>query len=94
MSDYGDHDGKSKTASASDAEHYPEINETPDHTRVKHRVTHAEIARRAYELWLEQGSPDHAAEKNWHEAERELETGGDPQNQLHHVYEKAGSVQP
>ncbi len=95
MSRYGDHDGKSKTASAVDTEHYPEMNETPDHLRATHAApTHSEIAQRAYELWMEEGCPANAAERNWREAEQQLENGGDSQNQLHALREKGGSVQP
>lgn len=93
MQEFSDHDGKSKTASAVDAASYPEQNETPSHTEVERAPTHAEIARRAYELWLEQGSPENAAERNWIEATQQLQSGGDTQNQLHDIHEKAGSVQ-
>ncbi|HEX7008661.1 MAG TPA: DUF2934 domain-containing protein [Phycisphaeraceae bacterium] len=35
-------------------------------------LTHEEIARRAYEIWLAKGKPIGQDEQNWHEAEREL----------------------
>jgi hypothetical protein len=31
-----------------------------------------DISRRAYELWQTAGSPDHASEEHWLQAEREL----------------------
>lgn len=34
--------------------------------------THAEIAKKAYELWLEEGRPPDSAERNWLAAELEL----------------------
>jgi len=34
--------------------------------------SHAEISARAYELWVEEGQPSDAAERNWLNAEREL----------------------
>jgi hypothetical protein len=93
MTEYSDHDGKSKTASGNDPEHYPEMNDSPDHHAVERAATHAEIVRRAHEIWLEQGSPANAAERNWLEAMQQLQNGGDTQNQLHDLHEKAGSVQ-
>jgi hypothetical protein len=97
MANFGDHDGKSKTASAVDQNSYPEMNETPNHpvghAKVERAPTHAEIAKRAYEIWLEQGSPDNVAERNWIEAQQQLQSGGDTENLLHNLHEKAGSVQ-
>ena len=98
MQKYSDHDGKSKTASGNDPKRYPEMNESPDHSHVDERAperaaTHAEIAKRAYELWVEQGSPANAAERNWLEAQQQLQSGGDSQNQIHDLHEKGGSVQ-
>ncbi len=97
MQEFGDHDGKSKTASAVDAKKYPEQNESPQHADIaqspERAPTHAEIAKRAYEIWLEQGSPANAAERNWIEAQQQLQSGGDAQNQLHDLHEKSGSVQ-
>ena len=93
MQQYSDHDGKSKTASAVDTDSYPEMNESPSHGAVERAPTHAELAKRAYEIWVDQGSPDNAAERNWIEAQQQLQSGGDSQNQLHNLHEKAGSVQ-
>jgi hypothetical protein len=69
-----DQDGKSKTASAVDQEHYPEQNE------VEISVLEADsfpgydhIAARAFELWHARGCPDGSAEQDWLEAEAELQ---------------------
>ncbi len=63
-----DHDGKSKTASAVDAEHYPDGDPQPDHLL----PTHSEIAALAHKIWIEHGRPNHSAESDWREAERRL----------------------
>lgn len=36
------------------------------------RVTHDDIARKAYEIWLAKGRPLGQDQQNWHEAEAEL----------------------
>jgi hypothetical protein len=68
-----DRDGKSKTASAVDAEHYPEQNEvaSPYQSPAAH-----EIALRAHELWVRRGRPEGSSEADWFEAERELKESG------------------
>lgn len=38
-------------------------------------ITHDQIARRAYELWLAEGCPGGRDIDNWIEAERQLRTG-------------------
>ena len=80
----GDHDGKSKTASAVDGAHYPDPQESP---------TYAEISARAHQLWLEQGQPLDAAMGNWLEAERELKAAANSRRLVQKVHERAGSVQ-
>jgi hypothetical protein len=75
---FGDEDGKSQTTSAADGEHYP---------------TTAEIAERAYHLWLERGCPEGSDEQNWLEAERELHDAGLSRRLTEINHEKAGSVQ-
>jgi hypothetical protein len=50
MAHIGDQDGKSKTASAVDEQHYPPVR-SEDHEPPE--PTHAEIAARAHQLWLE-----------------------------------------
>jgi DUF2934 family protein len=68
MAHNGDHDGKSKTSSAVDAEHYPDVETQEDHLL----PTHSEIAALAHQIWLEQGGHSHSAESDWFEAERRL----------------------
>jgi hypothetical protein len=89
-----DRDGKSKTASAVDAEHYPEQNEIPEEqNRVPDSPDIEAIKVRAFELWCERGCPHGSAEEDWHRAERELrDRNGDGRisDQLH---ESSGSVQ-
>lgn len=79
-----DHDGKSKTASAVDGEHYPDPQESP---------TYAEICARSHQLWLEQGQPLEAAMGNWLEAERELKAAANSRRLVQKVHERSGSVQ-
>jgi hypothetical protein len=68
-----DRDGKSKTASAVDAQHYPEQNEVPEvHPLVSDGPAIEEIKARAYQLWLERGSPHGSSDQDWHQAEQEL----------------------
>ena len=50
-------------AVAADAQSSQEIRET---------VAHEEIARRAYELWEQDGCPEGRSEQHWSEAERQL----------------------
>jgi hypothetical protein len=66
-----DQDGKSKTASAIDAESYPEQDEVEDSGRIS-APTHEEIAARAQEIWESRGCPDGTAALDWEEAEAEL----------------------
>jgi hypothetical protein len=65
-----DQDGKSKTASAADQEHYPEQNEVeePDSFPAQDRV-----AARAFALWHARGCPHGSAERDWLQAEAELQ---------------------
>ena len=76
MPQFGDQDGNSKTASAVDGEHYPPISkkdhEPPDAFALP---TAAEIAERAYHLWLADGCQVGTAEQYGLEAERELHDG-------------------
>jgi Protein of unknown function (DUF2934) len=64
----GDHDGKSKTSSAVDGKHYPDVESQEDHLL----PAHSEIATLAHQIWLEQGRPTRSAESDWLEAERRL----------------------
>lgn len=89
-----DRDGKSKTASAVDAKHYPEQHEVPqEHPLVSDGPDIEEIKRRAHELWIERGCPHGSADEDWHRAEQELRAKHGSQrvsDQLHH---SSGSVQ-
>ncbi len=40
------------------------------------RPTHGEISKRAYEIWLSSGCPQSCHEEHWHQAEKELGSGG------------------
>ena len=55
--------------------------------------SHAEIAVRAYQLWLEQGRPPGSADRNWLEAEHELRVAAKSLSLIANVHERAGSVQ-
>jgi hypothetical protein len=66
-----DQDGKSKTASAVDGEHYPEQNEV-DNINGSQRAHYDRIAVRAFELWQARGCPNGTAEQDWFDAEAEL----------------------
>jgi hypothetical protein len=70
-----DRDGKSKTASAVDQEHYPEQNEVANpHVHTGQAPTHAQISQRAYDLWMAKGCPHGTADQDWAEAEAESDT--------------------
>ena len=56
-------------------------------------VTHAEIKVRAHQLWIERGKPPDSAERNWLEAERELNTAAKSRSLLEKVNQRGGSVQ-
>ncbi len=89
-----DRDGKSKTASAVDAKHYPEQHEvSPAHPLVSDGPDIEDIKRRAHELWMQRGCPHGSADEDWHRAERELRAksgSGRISDQLH---DSSGSVQ-
>jgi hypothetical protein len=71
-----DRDGKSKTASAVDREHYPEQNEVDNWAgNGSASPTDDAIAIRAFELWHAKGCPDGTAEVDWFEAKAELQQG-------------------
>jgi len=90
MSHFGDHDGKSKTASAVDGNHYPEINDSKD----GHAPAHDDIAKLAHELWMQRGCPSDSSEQDWLEAETQLRVGHGSEPSLRNLHDKAGSVQP
>lgn len=82
-----DHDGKSKTASAVDQEHYPEQHEVQD------SPAYDEIAARAHELWIQRGSPHGNPEQDWLEAEAQLRAANESHAVLNSMNRKGGSVQ-
>ncbi|MGH9646974.1 MAG: DUF2934 domain-containing protein [Bryobacteraceae bacterium] len=86
MDRYGDHDGKSKSASAADGRHYPDPGDDA-------APAYQDIAARAHQIWLEQGQPLDSAEQNWLEAERELRASATSRRLVEQVHEHAGSVQ-
>jgi hypothetical protein len=94
MPHFGDQDGKSKTASAVDGDHYPPISkkdhEPPDAPALP---TDPEIAERAYRLWIEGGCQEGSEEQNWLEAERELHDAALSRRLTQIAHEKGGSVQ-
>jgi Protein of unknown function (DUF2934) len=89
-----DRDGKSKTASAVDAKHYPEQNEVAEkHPLVSDGPDIEEIKARAYQLWMERGSPHGSADQDWHRAEQELRATKGSQRISDKLHESSGSVQ-
>jgi len=73
-----DRDGKSKTASAVDQDHYPEQNEVANPELGGLLPTHEEIALRAFALWAARGFPEGSPEVDWFQAEQELLDGMGP----------------
>ena len=92
MERLGDQDNKSKEASAQDRAHDSEPSRDANPSP-QIGPTRDEIAERAHRLWLEQGKPPNSAERNWLEAERELNAAAKSRSLLENVREKAGSVQ-
>ncbi len=89
-----DRDGKSKTASAVDAEHYPEQNEVPlKHPLVSDGEDIEKIKARAYQLWCERGCPHGSSDEDWHRAERELRARNGDGRISDNLHESSGSVQ-
>jgi len=90
-----DHDGKSKTASGVDAEHYPEQDEVEntDFEPADSMPTHDQIARRAFELWQKRGCAEGSAHEDWCKAEQELRTATESQNTVNSTARRCGSVQ-
>jgi hypothetical protein len=89
-----DLDGKSKTASAVDAQHYPEQHEvSKEHPLVSEGPDIEEIKKRAHELWIERGCPHGSADQDWHQAEQELRARNGSGRVSDQLYESSGSVQ-
>lgn len=93
----GDRDGKTKTSSAVDHEHYPEMNghegEQEEEKVGEYASSHAEIERLAYGLWEKAGRPEGTHEKDWNEAERLLFEERRNRTDSKTMAAQAGSVQ-
>jgi hypothetical protein len=89
---FGDHDGKSKTSSAVDAEHYPDGGEQ-ENIEDANRPSYAEIAAVAHRIWEQRGRPSDSHEQDWLEAERQLRAGGKTPKDSRILAEQSGSVQ-
>jgi hypothetical protein len=87
-----DRDGKSKTASAVDQEHYPEQNEVDNHGTIS-EFDHAEIAERANQLWRSRGCPPGTVHQDWFEARERLRAKKNSQATKKQG-DDSGSVQP
>jgi hypothetical protein len=92
MSHYGDHDGKSKTSSAVDEEHYPD-GDSEQHSNTPRGPAQKEIAQLAYQLWEERGRLDNSHEQDWFEAERRLTEESETPQDLRIMQAQQGSVQ-
>jgi hypothetical protein len=94
MATFTDRDGKSKTASAADAGHYPEQHEVPkQHPLVHDGPVIEEIRQRAYELWCQRGRPHGSPDQDWHRAEQELRATNGAERIDDHLLRSSGSVQ-
>jgi hypothetical protein len=94
MATITDRDGKTKTASAADAEHYPEQNEVPaQHPLVSDGPDIEAIKARAHELWIERGCPHGSSDQDWHLAEQEIRARNGSERITDQLEESSGSVQ-
>jgi hypothetical protein len=94
MEHQSDQDGKSKTASAVDEKHYPPISQKEHETpNGPPPITEVDIAERAYEIWIRNGSPAGTAQEDWLEAERQLHDALISRRLTQMTHEKGGSVQ-
>lgn len=91
MKNHTDRDGKSKTASAVDAEHYPEQHEVQTNGSGEN-ASHQEVAELAYRLWQQRGCPEGSAEQDWFDATEELREASVSAG-VKSATEKSGSVQ-
>jgi hypothetical protein len=90
-----DHDGKSKTASAVDAAHYPEQDEVenPNFEEALDLPTREQIAERALKIWHTRGCPPNSALLDWLQAEEELKAAFQSRNVIEATARRYGSVQ-
>jgi Protein of unknown function (DUF2934) len=89
MSTSLDRDGKSKTASAVDADHYPDGDSKAAHAEAN-SPAQVDIEKLAFHLWEQRGRPAGSHEDDWLEAERQLR---EAQGQSKVAADQAGSVQ-
>ena len=90
-----DHDGKSKTASAVDEQHYPEQDEVenPRLPEMGPPPSHDEIARKAFELWSARNGAQGTAEQDWLQAEQQLISARSSREREGSRFRAGGSVQ-
>ena len=89
-----DRDGKSKTASAVDQEHYPEQHEAERaSSNGNSHPSHDQIAEKAFLIWQANGYPEGTAEQDWLQAEAELAAEAAPRSVTRGSAASAGSVQ-
>lgn len=94
MSQPADQDGKSRTASAVDADHYPPIDQKAHQPPEPSAVpTQEQIAERAYHRWLEGGCREGSDQEHWLEAEREMRDAALSRRLTEIAHAKGGSVQ-
>ncbi len=98
MQHIGDRDGKSKTSSAVDAEHYPDSNgqQEEGERQLRERdsaFSHSEVAALAYKIWQQSGRPAGSHEQDWLEAERQLAEARHNRTDAQTMAAQAGSVQ-
>jgi hypothetical protein len=92
MDHFGDHDGKSKTSSAVDQDHYPDGN-SEESSVAAQGPSESEIARVAYRIWEERGRPNGGHDQDWAEAERQLRQENETPQDYRILKEQQGSVQ-
>jgi hypothetical protein len=89
MSNSVDRDGKSKTSSAVDEEHYPDVKPGADHEAASGPFR-VDIEKLAFHLWEKRGRPAGSHEEDWLEAERQVRAA---QAQSKIAADQQGSVQ-
>ena len=95
MSYHSDKDGKSQTASAVDAAHYPEQHQTIAHDdpELDSPPTYEQIRARALELWHARGCPEGSPDLDWLQAEADLKREAEVHAPLKGVQKATGAVQ-
>ena len=90
MGNSDDRDGKSKTSSAVDADHYPDAKPPEADHEVASGPFQVDIEKLAFHLWEKRGRPADSHEEDWLEAERQLRAA---QAQSTIAADQQGSVQ-